>query len=85
VRQGRFAYQSFHVDDRITEPMVRDGGQLRPVTWERALSEAAAADARRENTGAIASARARRGGTAPRALMREGLRSPHIDSRRSAA
>src|SRR5436190_2542857 len=41
--KGRFAYQSFHVDERITEPLVRDGGQLRAVAWERALGEAAAA------------------------------------------
>src|SRR3712207_7565453 len=28
---------------RITQPMVRDGGVLRPVSWERALDEAAGA------------------------------------------
>jgi NADH-quinone oxidoreductase subunit G len=39
--KGRFAYQSVHVDQRITEPMVRDGGDLRRVSWERALDEAA--------------------------------------------
>ena len=41
--KGRFAYQSIHVDERITQPLVRDGGELRPVGWERALDEAAAA------------------------------------------
>ena len=40
--KGRFAYQSFHVDERITRPLVRDGGQLRPVSWERALEQATA-------------------------------------------
>src|ERR1700722_20163013 len=40
--RGRFSFQSFHVDERIVEPMVRDGGQLRAVSWERALEEAAA-------------------------------------------
>jgi NADH-quinone oxidoreductase subunit G len=39
--KGRFAYQAVHVDERVTRPMVRDGGVLRPVSWERALSEAA--------------------------------------------
>jgi NADH-quinone oxidoreductase subunit G len=39
--KGRFAYQAVHVDERVTEPMVRDGGELRPVSWERALTEAA--------------------------------------------
>jgi NADH-quinone oxidoreductase subunit G len=83
--KGRFAYQSFHVDERITEPLVRDGGQLRPVTWERALSEAAAGLMRAgENTGAIASGQSTgEEGLLLARLMREGLRSPHIDSRRS--
>src|ERR1700684_4032196 len=39
--KGRFAYQAIHVDDRITHPLVRDGGELRPVSWERALETAA--------------------------------------------
>ena len=50
--KGRFAYQSIHVDERITRPMIRDGGELRPVSWERALDEAA--------VGARARQRARR-------------------------
>ncbi len=28
--KGRFAYQSFHVDERITEPLLRDGGAASP-------------------------------------------------------
>jgi NADH-quinone oxidoreductase subunit G len=40
--KGRFAYQAIHVDERVTHPMVRDGGELRPVSWERALDDAAA-------------------------------------------
>ena len=27
---------------RLTEPLVRDGGELRPATWDEALSRAAA-------------------------------------------
>src|SRR5207342_637340 len=41
--KGRFGYQAVHVDERITTPMIRDGGELRPVSWERALDEAATA------------------------------------------
>ena len=41
--KGRFAYQAIHVDERITEPLVRDGGELRPVSWERALETVARA------------------------------------------
>ncbi|MEJ7783334.1 MAG: NADH-quinone oxidoreductase subunit NuoG [Solirubrobacteraceae bacterium] len=40
--KGRFAYQAIHAEERITAPMLRDGGKLREVTWERALEEAAA-------------------------------------------
>src|SRR5690349_13710568 len=35
--KGRFAYQSIHVDERITAPLLRDGGELREVGWDRAL------------------------------------------------
>ncbi|MBA2348343.1 MAG: molybdopterin-dependent oxidoreductase, partial [Solirubrobacterales bacterium] len=38
--KGRFAYQSIHVEERVTAPMIRDGGVLREVTWDRALDEA---------------------------------------------
>ncbi len=41
--KGRFAYQSIHARERITQPLVRDGGALREVSWERALDEAASA------------------------------------------
>jgi NADH-quinone oxidoreductase subunit G len=39
--KGRFAYQSIHSDDRIAQPLLRDGGALRPITWEHAYEEAA--------------------------------------------
>src|SRR5260370_3983140 len=44
--KGRFAYQAVHVDERITQPLMRDGGELRTVSWERALRGAARAPAR---------------------------------------
>jgi len=85
--KGRFAYQSFHVDERVTEPLVRDGGQLRPVSWERALQEAAAGLAR---AGAATGAVAAGGSTNEEGhllarLMREALGSPHLDSRRAGS
>jgi NADH-quinone oxidoreductase subunit G len=85
--KGRFAYQSFHVDARITEPMVRDGGQLRPVSWERAL-DAAAAGLRRAGvrTGAIVGGQStNEEGHLLARLLREGLGAPHLDSRRGGA
>ena len=82
--KGRFAYQSFHVEERITEPLLRDGGTLRPVSWERALSEAAT---RLGRAGAATGAIAGGGATGEEGLllsrlMREALSSPHVDSRR---
>jgi NADH-quinone oxidoreductase subunit G len=80
--RGRFAYPKLG-EGRITESMIRDGGELRPVSWERALEEAAT-HLRRAGaaTGAIAG-----GGTTNEEglllsrLMREVLGSPHLDSR----
>jgi NADH-quinone oxidoreductase subunit G len=85
--KGRFAYQSFHVDERVTEPLLRDGGFLRPVSWERALGEAAAGLARAGRaTGAIVGGQSTsEEGLLLARLMREGLGSPHLDSRRAGS
>jgi NADH-quinone oxidoreductase subunit G len=80
--RGRFAFPE-PAEDRVTEPLLRDGGELRPVSWERALQEAAA---RLSRAGARAGALAGGGATneeglALGRLMRGVLRSPHLDSR----
>jgi len=85
--KGRFAYQSFHVDERLTTPLLRDGGVLRPVSWDHALSEAAAA---LQRAGSRSAALAGGGTTGEEGLllarlMREGLGSANVDSRRGGA
>ena len=80
--RGRFAYPKLG-EDRVTEPMIRDGGELRPVSWERALEEAAT---RLRRAGAATGAIAGGGATNEEGfllarLMRKGLGSPHLDSR----
>jgi len=96
---GRFAYPelaegiarpsengrgpSVHVGMRVDRPLLRDGGELRPVTWERALEEASSALRR---AGAKTAALAGSGVTNEEGLLlarllREGLGSPHVDSR----
>jgi predicted molibdopterin-dependent oxidoreductase YjgC len=40
---------------RLTTPLVRDGGALRPATWEEALDRAAAGLARARQTDATRS------------------------------
>jgi NADH-quinone oxidoreductase subunit G len=80
---GRFGYQAIHNEERITAPLVRDGGYLREVSWERALSEAAAAlEKAGERTAAlVGGATSNEEGFLLQHLMRAGLGSPHIDSR----
>jgi NADH-quinone oxidoreductase subunit G len=81
--KGRFGYQAFSSSERITAPLVRDGGFLREVSWDRALSDAARALQRGgERTAAVV------GGTATNEegflvqhLLRKGLGSGRVDSR----
>jgi predicted molibdopterin-dependent oxidoreductase YjgC len=40
--KGRFANDFIHHPDRLTEPLVRDNGELRPATWDEALDRVAA-------------------------------------------
>ena len=84
--KGRFAYQAIHVDERITQPLVRDGGNLRPVSWERALAAAAGLARHQGATGALVGGQAtNEEGYLIRRLMREALRSGDLDSRVGAA
>jgi NADH-quinone oxidoreductase subunit G len=80
--KGRFAYQATHSDERITQPLVRDGDKLRPATWERALQVAAGVTRHSGRVAAIVGGET----TNEEALMlsrllRDGLDSHDIDSR----
>jgi NADH-quinone oxidoreductase subunit G len=81
--KGRFAYQAIHVDERITQPLVRDGGELRPVSWERALDEAAAGLRRAgARTGVLAGGGAsNEEGFLLQHIARTGLGTNDLDSR----
>jgi NADH-quinone oxidoreductase subunit G len=80
--KGRFAYQAIHADERITRPLVRDGGELREVSWDRALDVAAGLGRHRGHVGALIGGRAtNEEGFLLQRLMREALDSPDIDSR----
>ncbi|MBV9606282.1 MAG: NADH-quinone oxidoreductase subunit NuoG [Solirubrobacterales bacterium] len=79
--KGRFAYQAIHVDQRITQPLVRDGGSLRPVSWERALDAAAGLARHKGAIGALVGGQAtNEEGFLIQRLMREALESGDIDS-----
>jgi NADH-quinone oxidoreductase subunit G len=80
--KGRFAYQAIHVDDRITVPLVRDGGELREVSWERALEVATGLRRHRGAVGTLVGGQAtNEEGFLLARMMRDGLDSPCIDSR----
>jgi NADH-quinone oxidoreductase subunit G len=85
--KGRFGYESFHSPERVQGPMVRDGGVLREVSWERALGEAAKALTRGgERTAALAGgAVTNEEGLLLQHLLRAGLGSPHLDARTGGA
>jgi NADH-quinone oxidoreductase subunit G len=81
--KGRFAYQHVHVDERIVEPLVREGTTLMPATWEKAL---AAAGSALKKAGAKAAAIAGGETTNEEAfllqrLLRDGLGSHHLAAR----
>jgi NADH-quinone oxidoreductase subunit G len=79
--KGRFAYQAMHVDERITQPLVRDGGSLRPVSWDRALDAAAGLARHRGAVGALAGGQVtNEEGFLLQRLMREALDSGDLDS-----
>jgi len=80
--KGRFAYQAIHVDERITRPLVRDGGELREVSWERALETAAGLAKHKGRVGTLVGGQAsNEEGFLLQRLVREALDSRDIDSR----
>jgi NADH-quinone oxidoreductase subunit G len=85
--KGRFAYQAVHVAERLTRPMVRDGGELRAVSWERALREAAGALKRASGrVGAVVGGETtNEEGFLLQRIVREALESHDIDSRAAGA
>jgi NADH-quinone oxidoreductase subunit G len=84
--KGRFGYQAIHVDERITKPLVRDGGELREVSWERALSTAAGLSRHKGRVGALVGGQAtNEEGFLLQRLLRDGLESADIDSRGGGA
>ncbi|MCW2998524.1 MAG: nuoG, partial [Solirubrobacterales bacterium] len=80
--KGRFAYQSVHVDARITQPLLRDGGELRPVSWERALTAASGLlkKAGSDVAGLVGGESTNEEGFLLQRLIREVLGSQHIDA-----
>jgi NADH-quinone oxidoreductase subunit G len=85
--KGRFAYQSIHSEERIVQPLVREGDELRAVSWERALEAAAGALGKAKGkVGAIVGGQStNEEGFLLQRIMREALDSPHVDARATGA
>nr|MBA2342131.1 (2Fe-2S)-binding protein [Thermoleophilaceae bacterium] len=83
--KGRFAYQAIAARERVTAPLVRDGGALREVSWERALSEAAEGlrKAGERSAAILGGSATNEEGFLAQRLVRDALGSPHVDSRPS--
>jgi formate dehydrogenase major subunit len=62
--KGRYAFDFVYADDRVTEPMIRDGDEWRRVTWDEAITFTTASLTRiierygPESVGVLGSARA---------------------------
>jgi NADH-quinone oxidoreductase subunit G len=81
--KGRFGYQAIHSEHRIVEPLIRDGGLLRPVSWERAL-DAAVEGLRKAGAASAAIVGGRstnEEGYLIQRIFREALGSGSVDSR----
>ncbi len=85
--KGRFGYQAIHSPERLRAPMVRDGGALREVSWERALGEAAARarEGRRQGRRAGRRGHHQRGGLPPPAPLPQGRSARRTSTRARAA
>ncbi|MEX2253229.1 MAG: NADH-quinone oxidoreductase subunit NuoG [Thermoleophilaceae bacterium] len=81
--KGRFAYQAIAARERVTEPLARDGGALREVPWERALSEAVEGlrKAGERSAAIVGGGTTNEEGFLVQRMLREALGSPHVDSR----
>src|SRR5205823_6635788 len=78
--KGRFGYQMVESGDRITQPMIRSGGELRPVGWEEALRAAAIGLAGERTAGIVGGSSSNEEGYLAQRIVRRALGSPHVVS-----
>ena len=81
--KGRFGFQMVESPQRIVEPLVRAGGELRPATWDQALEAAAAGlrEAGERAAAIVGDSCSNEEGYLAQRILRRALGSPHVDSR----
>jgi NADH-quinone oxidoreductase subunit G len=84
--KGRFGFQMFHSEDRITRPMLRRAGVLGEVTWDEALERVAAGlQAAGARTAVLVGGQAsNEEGYLLQRIARQALGAAHVDSRAGA-
>ncbi len=85
--KGRYGFQMMSSPDRITEPMVRDGGALKPAGWSEAIEAAARGlrEAGSKSAAIVGGRTSNEEGYLVQRILREALDSPHLDSTASGA
>jgi NADH-quinone oxidoreductase subunit G len=80
--KGRYSFEMLGSEQRITAPMLREGGNLREAGWGEAIERAAAGlrEAGAASAAIVGDASNEEGYLVQR-IMRRALGSPHIDSR----
>jgi NADH-quinone oxidoreductase subunit G len=80
--KGRYSFEMLASEQRITAPMVREGGNLREASWSEAIERAAAGLREAGDAGAaIVGDASNEEGYLVQRIVREALGSPHLDSR----
>ena len=85
--KGRFGFQMAASEQRITQPMVRQGGALRPASWERGARGGGggpAAGRRADGRDRRAAQTSNEEGYLAQRILRGALGSPHVESRSRA-
>jgi NADH-quinone oxidoreductase subunit G len=80
--KGRFGYQAIESDERITEPMIRRGGNLERVSWDVALAAAAKGlrEAGERAAAIVGGSSSNEEGYLAQRITRRALGSPHVIS-----
>ena len=80
--KGRFGYQAIESADRVTEPMIRRGGELVAVSWDEALEAAAAGlrEAGERAAAIVGGSSSNEEGYLAQRIMRRALGSPNVTS-----